>query len=629
MAKSERGPSLAEPSAAQDTGYIPFNTSDWGSEPFPSNVQAALDYLAANAGGGGNAYTTITAASGSCSAASSADTLQATGSEGVTSTAINGSPDVLTYKLNINGLAADGSPDGAADYVATYDADAGTHKKVLLDNLPGGSGDVTAAANLTDNTLIRGDGGAKGIQDSGITISDTDAMVIPNSAAPLTIGDNTSAADVVLTFDANDGSGTLTFDGTNDRFTLSGDLMVDSGGDGKIYLADTDNSIAKTAATLWNFLSNSASDVTYNFSNSGAGNAIVSAKQLKSTIAIGTKPLDITSTTLCDNLNAEYLDGNLESAFALLAGRSGGQTLYGDTASSGDLTLGATAHATKGLIYFGSTSDVVFDETNKSFGIGCDDPTFITSNDRLTVVKETGNASITAISHRTAAGGSGSFSMGKSRGEDHDNPTTVADGDTIGIFNFKPYDGTSWLNHGRIQCVVNGTVATNQVPLDIQFKTGSSGVGTIVATITSSLDFEIASGSSLTFGGGTDLSNLSLLWNSYGMYSVATGNEHRFQVNSLDELYIEANQMTFKTGGSEPLINWASTTMKLQSASNVRISVGTTGLGFFGNQIAQPAAYTLGGAAGSRTLNSTATAQNNHDVLRQVIEDLQAYGLLQ
>jgi len=39
-----------------------------------------------------------------------------------------------------------------------------------------GSGDVTAAANLTDNSLIRGNGGAKGIQDSGILIDDSDNL---------------------------------------------------------------------------------------------------------------------------------------------------------------------------------------------------------------------------------------------------------------------------------------------------------------------------------------------------------------------------------------------------------------------------------------------------------------------
>lgn len=35
-----------------------------------------------------------------------------------------------------------------------------------------GSGDVTAAASITDNRIVRGDGGSKGVQESAVTISD-------------------------------------------------------------------------------------------------------------------------------------------------------------------------------------------------------------------------------------------------------------------------------------------------------------------------------------------------------------------------------------------------------------------------------------------------------------------------
>lgn len=52
--------------------------------------------------------------------------------------------------------------------------------------------------------------------------------------------------------------------------------------------------------------------------------------------------------------------------FAMLAGRSGGQTLQGDTASGGHLVLDSTAHATKGLIK--ASSDLV-PTTNASFSV--------------------------------------------------------------------------------------------------------------------------------------------------------------------------------------------------------------------------------------------------------------------
>jgi len=44
-------------------------------------------------------------------------------------------------------------------------------------------GDVTAASNLTDNCLVRGDGGAKGIQTTGIVVDDSGRMVNTNQPA--------------------------------------------------------------------------------------------------------------------------------------------------------------------------------------------------------------------------------------------------------------------------------------------------------------------------------------------------------------------------------------------------------------------------------------------------------------
>lgn len=54
--------------------------------------------------------------------------------------------------------------------------------------------------------------------------------------------------------------------------------------------------------------------------------------------------------------------------YALLAGRSSGQTLYGGTASGEDLTLSSTAHATKGDIILGSATSApyVTEDTSQS-----------------------------------------------------------------------------------------------------------------------------------------------------------------------------------------------------------------------------------------------------------------------
>lgn len=61
-----------------------------------------------------------------------------------------------------------------------------------------------------------------------------------------------------------------------------------------------------------------------------------------------------------------------ENLYALLAGRSGGQTIEGGTAANEDLTLSSTHHATKGKIIFGTSA---YDQVNNRLGIGKNDPT--------------------------------------------------------------------------------------------------------------------------------------------------------------------------------------------------------------------------------------------------------------
>jgi len=67
---------------------------------------------------------------------------------GITLTDDTGNNEV-DVEVDINGLTADASPNGALDYVMTYDASASGLKKVLLDNLPsGGGGETNTASNV-------------------------------------------------------------------------------------------------------------------------------------------------------------------------------------------------------------------------------------------------------------------------------------------------------------------------------------------------------------------------------------------------------------------------------------------------------------------------------------------------
>lgn len=71
----------------------------------------------------------------------------------------------------------------------------------------------------------------------------------------------------------------------------------------------------------------------------------------KSTSSIG----DITTKT--HNL-LTGLGSDDHTQYVLLAGRSGGQTIYGGTAASNNLTLESTSNATKGVVYINGTANV-------------------------------------------------------------------------------------------------------------------------------------------------------------------------------------------------------------------------------------------------------------------------------
>ena len=103
---------------------------------------------------------------------------------------------------------------------------------------------------------------------------------------------------------------------------------------------------------------------------------------------------DLTDFTIDDHIQ-----------YALLAGRSGGQSFAGGTGSGDDLTLLSNNHATKGHIYFGTTA--AFDETTGHFGIGTLTPISsdpidvnvdVAANRRISIVNaNTGNGAFASI----------------------------------------------------------------------------------------------------------------------------------------------------------------------------------------------------------------------------------------
>jgi hypothetical protein len=93
----------------------------------------------------------------------------------------NGGTGQSTAQAAIDALS---QVSGATDeFVLTKDTASGEARWKAAAG--GGSGDVTAAANMTDHALVRGDGGAKGVQDSGVIIDDSNNITGINSITGL------------------------------------------------------------------------------------------------------------------------------------------------------------------------------------------------------------------------------------------------------------------------------------------------------------------------------------------------------------------------------------------------------------------------------------------------------------
>lgn len=104
---------------------------------------------------------------------------------------------------------------------------------------PAGSGDVTAASNIADNRLVRGDGGAKGIQQSGITISDTNDIT---GVVSITVTDGIVATNYLQSNDSVIVGNSLSFVNTGAYISsihsisfaqTNSDIIAPSGGVGQ------------------------------------------------------------------------------------------------------------------------------------------------------------------------------------------------------------------------------------------------------------------------------------------------------------------------------------------------------------------------------------------------------------
>ncbi|KKN28682.1 hypothetical protein LCGC14_0851940 [marine sediment metagenome] len=118
-----------------------------------------------------------------------------------------------------------GRNDNAANRSVTIHMEGDTAARIefpgfIPPSAPAGGGDVTAAANLTDNTVVLGDGGAKGVKSSAVTDTELETLTDNSMADTLHRHSELSASDgtpdQALTVDAMG------------RVNITYDLIVDS-----------------------------------------------------------------------------------------------------------------------------------------------------------------------------------------------------------------------------------------------------------------------------------------------------------------------------------------------------------------------------------------------------------------
>ena len=177
-------------------------------------------------------------------------------------------------------------------------------------------------------------------------------------------------------------------------------------------------------------------------------------------------------TSLDHGTHLAGLTDDDHTQYALLAGRSGGQTLKGGTGSGDDLTLSSTDHATKGSIFFGANA--VYNETDGALGIGHTSPTA-----RFIDIRSTGgqggfkgyfdgNALFQFFSYGTGVNGAIQIVRGRGTAA---SPTAVQSSDILGDLPsiFAQYDASNTQQVALIRSVAMENHGSSNHGANLQF----------------------------------------------------------------------------------------------------------------------------------------------------------------
>jgi hypothetical protein len=202
-----------------------------------------------------------------------------------------------------------------------------------------------------------------------------------------------------------------------------------------------------------------------------------------------------------------------------------------------------------------------------------------------------------------------------------DTPTAVGSTRTIGRFNMKGHDGTSFVSTARLEGIVDGTVTTGTVPISLAFSTG---------TTTPLVRFTLRS------DGHTQVSD-SRRWQfrnaNNAVWSPGTNTLSLLGGGTL-RLDLTANTLQFWKDDATAIgtIDCNTLTeMKIQSANTSdRIRIDNTGVGINGAAGVAPPTYTVTNPSTSRSLDvSTATLAQLRAIVGTMIADQQTFGAFQ
>lgn len=148
-----------------------------------------------------------------------------------------------SFAVDIDGLTQDASPDAAADFVMTYDADAAGLKKVLLEDIGVGSGTVTSV-DVTSTP------GQDGIVTSGGPITGSGSISVALDVDALTglAGGSIATGDLLLIVDvsASNAHRNITVNELQEAMILSASVTVPDGADSIAFYDDSVSGVRRT-----------------------------------------------------------------------------------------------------------------------------------------------------------------------------------------------------------------------------------------------------------------------------------------------------------------------------------------------------------------------------------------------